>query len=82
MSLIIETLLSCAAYLRELMQRAGVLAGIRALGVVLLGPASGPVAAPPRFLLPLARGPGAGARGTGSRAKGGGRAGQEGQDPG
>lgn len=63
-------------YLCELVQHAGQLAGVRALSVVLLGPASGAVAAPPRFLRLLAGGVMAAA------GRAGGGAGQEGKDAG
>lgn len=69
-------------YLRELMQHTGQLTGVRALSVVLLSPPSGPVAAPPRLLLPLAWVVRSAARRVGGRAKGGGGTGQEGQDSG
>ena len=39
------------SYLGVLVQRTGQLAGVGALGVVLLGPAACPVAPPPRLLL-------------------------------
>lgn len=64
------------------MQHAGQLAGIWALSVVFFGPPSGPVAAPPRLLLPLAGGVRRAAWGTGGRAKSGRSTGQEGQDAG
>lgn len=67
-------------YLRELMERAGVLAGIRTLSVVFLSPVPCPVTAPPCFLLPLAGRPRARARGTGGRAKGSRNTRQKGQD--
>jgi len=77
----------CRGYLRELVQRAGQLAGVRAPGVVVLGPAAGAVAAPPRLLRllltrPLLRLPAREADRGGGGAGVGGSAGQEGEDAG
>ena len=68
------------AYLGELMEHTGHLAGIRALGVVVLCPPALPVTATPGLLLPLVAVGRDDALRVGGRAKGGGGTGQKGKD--